>query len=74
MDVNYEIKNCSHCNSNDVTTLGNENQIYGLVVIEPNNNGEMCPNINHFLPVIATVCKNCGHVDLVHINAKAIEK
>lgn len=74
MDINYEVKNCSHCNSNDVAVLGDENQVYGLVVIKSNNDNEMIPNLNNYLPVIATVCRNCGHVDLIHVNAKRIEK
>lgn len=73
MDINYEIKNCPHCNSNDIAVLGNKNECYGLVNIK-SDNGEITANFNKFLPVISTVCRNCGHVELIHINSKQIPK
>lgn len=69
MNIDYKIKNCSHCNSSNYSILGNENQAYGLVSIKPDNNIDY----NTLLPVIAVVCKDCGHIDLIHINAKAIQ-
>ncbi len=73
MDINYEIKNCPHCNSNDIGVLGNENTCYGLVCIKTDND-QVTPNLNNFIPVVATVCRNCGHVELIHINSKTVPK
>ena len=68
MDINYKIENCPHCNSNNIVVKGNEKECYGLVNIKENN----VADYNTFLPVIAVVCKDCGHVELVHINCKKI--
>lgn len=73
MNINYEVKSCSHCNSKNTKVLGNDNQIYGLVSLTSDVNGETIVNTNTVLPVIAIVCKDCGHIELIHINAKAIE-
>ena len=72
MHINYKIKGCSHCGNDKIVVLGNENNIYGLVSLESSNNGNTTINVNKVLPVIATVCQDCGHVDLIHIDAKAI--
>lgn len=73
MNINYDVKKCLHCNSDNVVVLGDENRVYGLVSIEANGT-EPTVDLNNMLPVIATVCKNCGKVELIHINAKAIDK
>ena len=69
MNINYDLKNCPHCNSSNLVPLGNEQQAYGLVSITSNNTVDY----NKLLPVMPIVCKDCGHIDLVHINVKAIE-
>lgn len=69
MDINYTIGNCPHCNSQNCVALGNEHQIFGLVSITENNTIEY----NKFLPVMPIVCKDCGHLEFIHINAKAIK-
>lgn len=69
MKIDYEIKNCPHCNGKNFAIMGNEKEIYGLVSIKAGN----IIDVNSLLPVIAIVCKECGHVELVHVNAKAIE-
>ena len=68
MDIKYKITNCPHCKSNDFAILGDDSHCYGLVSIEKNN----IANFNSFLPVIAIICRNCGHVEFVHINSKKI--
>lgn len=72
MNINYNIKCCSHCNSKDIVALGNEQQIYGLVSLKIHDD-ETTADLNSFLPVIATVCRDCGTIELIHINAKAIK-
>lgn len=70
MHIDYKINNCPHCNSNNYAIMGNETEAYGLVSIKAGN----VVDYNTLLPVIAIVCKDCGHVDLVHINAKALQE
>ena len=74
MKIDYDITKCSHCNSDDITTMGSENSIYGLVNVVIDETGKTTVNLNQLMPVVATVCRNCGHIDLIHINPKAIQK
>lgn len=69
MNINYEVKNCPHCNSSNYKVLGDEQQVYGLISIKSDNTFEY----DKCLPVMPIVCKDCGHIELVHINAKAIQ-
>lgn len=71
MHIDYEIKGCSHCGNDCVVTLGDKNNIYGLTKMKIDDNGNI--TADSFLPLAATVCQNCGHVDLIHANAKAIK-
>ena len=69
MKIDYEIKSCSHCGGTNQIVLGNDNQVYGLISIRQDNTFEY----NKCLPVMPIVCKDCGHIELVHINVDAIK-
>lgn len=73
MHIDYKLSNCPHCNSTDLKLFGNENECYGLVMIKSENKQNVA-DLNTFLPVVAIVCKNCGHTELIHINAKGIKQ
>lgn len=65
MHDNFE---CPICKSKDIVKLTNENSIYGLVQIK----APSTVDLNTLLPVHALCCKNCGHIELIHIDPKAI--
>lgn len=61
---------CPICKSKNVVELTDETKAYGLVKITPPAN----VILDNFIPVKVFCCKNCGHIDLKHINAQAIDK
>lgn len=64
------MKECPICKSNNIVTLTDKDHAYGLVqLIAP-----ATVDAKTFLPVNAYMCKNCGNVQLQHIDPKAVKK
>ena len=60
---------CRICKSSNVVQLTTNNKIYGLVeLVAPDK-----VNLNNFLPVHAFCCKDCGHIELIHIQPEVIQ-
>lgn len=61
---------CPMCKKKNIAFISDNKTAYGLVQLnEPDK-----VNLTRVIPVHVYVCKDCGHVELVHINPKAIQK
>jgi hypothetical protein len=57
------INECPICKSKQLVNIGGKNTVYGLV--ELNTDGTKSENPN-FLPVVVSICRDCGHVEFRH--------
>lgn len=64
------MKECPICKSNNVITLTDKDHAYGLVKITAPDNADF----NTLLLVNVYMCKDCGNVQLQHVDPKAVKK
>ena len=68
--MSKEASECFCCKSKNIVQLSDENKVYGLVQITPPAN----VNYSTLIPVNVFCCKDCGHIELVHVQPQAIQK
>jgi len=63
-----KITECPICKSKNIVELTNETKAYGLVKVTPPAN----VILDNFIPVKVFCCKDCGHIELKHVDPKVI--